>query len=58
MSENCFKQLRVLHDEKHKNYFDKLRLIMQKERTKINSAPTVKSVNQKVISILSHKYKQ
>ena len=47
MSENCFRQLRVLHDEKHKNYFDRLRLSMKKERTKINSAPTVKKCESK-----------
>ena len=38
----CWEQLRTIHDEKHKNYFDKLRLSMQKERTKINSAPVIK----------------
>lgn len=47
MSEKCFEQLRVLHDEKHKNYFDRLRLSMQKERTKINSAPVVKKYEAK-----------
>ena len=47
MSENSFKQLRVLHDEKHKNHFDRLRLSMQKERTKMNSAPVVRKYEEK-----------
>ena len=40
-------QMRTVHDDKHKNYFDRLQLTMQKNRTKINSAPTVKCYNEK-----------
>ena len=47
MSWTCFEQLRALHDDKHKNHFDRLRLRMQKDRTKINSAPAVKKYEDK-----------
>ena len=39
--------LRAVHDENHKNHFDRMRLKMQKERTKINSQPTVKRYDEK-----------
>lgn len=42
-----YQELRTLHDDKHKNYFDRLRLEMQTRRTKINSAPTVKKYEEK-----------
>lgn len=37
-------QLRAVHDEKHKNYFDRLQLKIQKNRTNVNSSPTVKKM--------------
>ena len=40
-------QMRTIHDDKNKNHFDILQLTMQKNRTKINSAPTVKCYNEK-----------
>ena len=42
-----YNQLRTLHDEKHQNHFDRQRLKQQKERTKINSQPTVKKYEEK-----------
>ena len=39
--------LRAVHDENHKNHFDRMKLKMQKERTKINSAPTVRKQTEK-----------
>ncbi len=47
MSENCFERRRTLHDSKHQNYFDRQRLKQQKERTRKNSAPTVKKFEEK-----------
>ena len=40
-------QLRAVHDENHKNYFDRLQLKMQKNRTNVNSSPTVKKMFEK-----------
>ena len=42
-----FEQKRALHDDNRRNYYDKLQLKMQKERTRINSAPTVKKYEDK-----------
>lgn len=42
-----YNQLRTLHDENHQNHFDRQRLKQQKERTKINSQPTVKKYEEK-----------
>lgn len=40
-------ELRTLHDENHKNHFDRLRLDMQRKRTAINSAPIVRKYEEK-----------
>lgn len=40
-------QLRAVYDEQHKNHFDRLKLKMQKERTKINSASTLRKQTEK-----------
>lgn len=42
-----YEQRRTLHDDKHQNHFDKQRLKQQKERTRINSQPTVKKYEEK-----------
>ena len=42
-----YEERRTLHDDKHKNHFDHLQLHMQRERTRINSGPTVKIINGK-----------
>ena len=42
-----FEQKRALHDDSRRNYYDRLQLKMQKERTRINSAPTVKKYEDK-----------
>lgn len=44
---NNYEQLRTLHDDKHMNYYDRLRLKAQKERTIINSAPTIKKMEER-----------
>ena len=36
-----YNQARVIHDDKHKNYFDRLQHEMQRRRTAINSRPTL-----------------
>lgn len=42
MSTNIsYEQLRTVHDENRNNHYDRLQRKMQKERTKINSAPTI-----------------
>ena len=43
----CYERLRTIHDDKHTNYYDRLRLKAQKERTIVNSAPTVKKYEEK-----------
>ena len=43
----CYERLRTIHDDKHMNYYDRLRLKAQKERTIVNSAPTVKKYEAK-----------
>lgn len=47
MSFTSFEQLRTVHDDKRMNHYDRLQLHMQKERTRINSAPTVKKYEDK-----------
>ena len=42
-----FEQKRTLHDDKRMNHYDRLQLKMQKERTRINSAPIVKKYEDK-----------
>ena len=42
-----YTELRTIHDEKHQNHFDRLRLDMQRRRTSINSAPIVKKYEEK-----------
>ena len=42
-----YAELRTLHDEKHKNYFDRLRLDIQRRRTDVNSVPIVKKYKGK-----------
>ena len=42
-----FEQKRALHDDSRRNHYDRLQLKMQKERTRINSAPTVKKYEDK-----------
>ena len=37
-----YEQKRAMHDDKRMNYYDHLQYNAQKERTKINSAPTIK----------------
>mgnify|MGYP006894178069 FL=1 len=47
LTPTTYEQLRAVHDSKHKNYFNHLQLHMQKNRTKINSAPIVKKYDDK-----------
>ena len=47
LTPTTYEQLRAVHDSKHKNYFNHLQLHMQKNRTKINSAPIVKKYEDK-----------
>lgn len=42
-----FEQKRTLQDSKKMNYYDRLRLQMQKERTRINSSPIIRKYNFK-----------
>lgn len=42
-----YEQKRTLRDENRMNHYDRLQLKMQKERTRINSAPTVKKYEDK-----------
>lgn len=42
-----YEQKRTIHDDKRMNHYDRLQLKMQKERTRINSAPTVKKYEDK-----------
>ena len=42
-----FEQKRTLHDSNRMNHYDRLQLKMQKERTRINSGPTVKKYEDK-----------
>ncbi len=42
-----YEQKRTLHDENRRNHYDRLQLKMQKERTRINSGPTVKKYEDK-----------
>ena len=42
-----FEQKRTLRDSNKMNYYDRLRLQMQKERTRINSSPIIKKYNLK-----------
>ena len=42
-----YEQKRAMHDDKRMNYYDHLQYNAQKERTKINSAPTIKKYNAK-----------
>ena len=43
-----YEQARTIHDEKHKNYFDKLQQEMQRKRTAaINSLPTIPKYTQR-----------
>ena len=42
-----FEQKRTLHDNNRMNHYDRLQLKMQKERTRINSGPTVKKYEDK-----------
>ena len=42
-----YEQKRAIHDDKRMNYYDHLQYNAQKERTKINSAPTIKKYNTK-----------
>ena len=44
--------LRAVHYENHKNYFDRMRMKMQTEKTKINSAPKVRKQTEKRLYIL------
>lgn len=37
-----FQQRRTIRDDKRMNFYDRLQLEMQKERTRINSAPIIK----------------
>lgn len=47
MSYNTYEQRRTIRDDKHKNHFDHLQQYMQRERTRINSAPAVKKYYEK-----------
>ena len=42
-----YEQKRAVHDNKRMNYYDHLQYNAQKERTKINSAPTIKKYTTK-----------
>ena len=43
-----FEQARAIHDDKHKNYYDRLQQDMQRRRTaRINSQPTVTKYTQR-----------
>ena len=42
-----FEQKCTLRDSNKMNYYDRLRLQMQKERTRINSSPIIKKYNLK-----------
>lgn len=42
-----YEQKRTIHDDKRMNHYDRLQLKMQKERTRINSAPTIKKYEDK-----------
>ena len=42
-----FAQRRTLRDSNKMNYYERLRLQMQKERTRINSSPIIKKYNLK-----------
>ena len=42
-----FEQKRTLRDSNKMNYYDRLRLQKQKERTRINSSPIIKKYNLK-----------
>ena len=42
-----FEQKRTLQDSNKMNYYERLRLQMQKERTRINSSPIIKKYNLK-----------
>ena len=45
---NSFAEARTVHDEKHKNYYDRLQQEMQRKRTAtINSQPTVTKYTQR-----------
>lgn len=45
--QQTYEQRRAIRDDKRMNHYDRLQLKMQKERTKINSAPTIKKYEDK-----------
>lgn len=47
MSSTSFEARRAIHDDKHKNYYDYLQQNAQRERTRLNSAPTIRKYSDR-----------